>query len=157
MTDETQPEIPGAEDAGTPPKAKTAWFIVDGEPVKADVAGREDETSYPSKKATVEAIAAAAAPPEPDKVGGIYLPSLPKGYAYVDLTVTGPDDVSISVRPTEDGKSSVTVETEDLTRTMPYVDFSASVKSTATFARTLEKRAARRAELAALDAEFGEG
>lgn len=151
MTDQTQPEIPGAEAAVTPPGKEPRGPLGDN---------NDDPGKKPAKKAAKKApakkAAAAPEPAKPEKIGGIYLPSLPEGFAYTELYVACPDGGLIAVRPTDDGKSSVTVQTEDLTRTMAYADFPASVKSTASFARVLEKRAARKAELAALDAEFGD-
>lgn len=156
MTDQTQPEIPGAEDAVTPPKATVAWFLDDGKPVKADVASREGETSYPTKKAAAEA--AAAPPPAPEKASrdGSYLPALPEGYSYTRVEIDGPDGTRLIVGSSVEGNFAVDVETEDFNRSTPYPSFGAAVRGAGERAKLLQKRTAALAAAKALEAEFGE-
>lgn len=128
--DSQQDQIPGAESAVTPPEPK------------------KRATKRPAKK---------AAAPEPDKPArdaGSYLPALPEGYAYTKVEITGPDGTAVTVGCSPEGNYAVDVSANGLDRSTPYPTFAAAVRGAAERAKLLHKRAARQAELAALDAEF---
>lgn len=145
MTDSTQPETP----------------FEGGQPIEQpEIPGAEAVVTPPKKRAPRKAATAkTASTPEKPAEGAIYLPTLPKGYTYVGLAVRGPDDTRLVVDVTSlegGGEKTYLTVAADIERTMDYPSFPAAVKAAADTAKLLVKRAARKAELAALDAEFGE-
>jgi len=150
MTDQTQPEIPGAEKAVTPPEPRGPLGDNNDPGKKTKPAKKTAAKKAPAKKAVT--------PPEPEKASrdGSYLPALPEGYSYTKVEIDGPNGTRISVGTDVDGKFAVDVETEDFNRSTPYPTFGAAVRGAGERAKLLQKRTVALAAAKAFEAAFGD-
>lgn len=119
----------------------------------------------PAKKAATKKTAAAkgadskkAPAKEGSDARNLYLPALPEGFEYTNVSATGPDGASINVSldagpDVAPGTAVLAYEGVNLNRTVSYPSMKEAVKAASKAANAMVGLAKREAELAALREE----